>query len=382
MNKEKRNIVIAGGHLTPALAVIAKLKSNKKLQIYYFGRKYSLEGRQIPSEEFQIIPKSGVKFISLTTGRLQRKFTRYTLPSLLKIPLGFFQAFYYLIKIRPSLILSFGSYVSTPVVIAGWLQGIPIISHEQTIFPGLANKINAKFSFLISVSHKESLEVFPSSKTILTGNPVRQDVFKIVSTPFSREILLRVKKTRFPLIYITGGNQGARIINQAVRDSLTKLLKKYLVVHQTGSLDFQSSINFFDQLPEYLKERYFIKSFVYGEEIGWLFKNADLIISRSGANTCWEIGALGKPAILIPIPFSSGNEQLKNAQKLANFGLAEIIEQRNLSSERLLLTIEAIFDRIEQYKQVGIKTRKFYPRTGSQKLIRKINEILDQGKQS
>jgi UDP-N-acetylglucosamine--N-acetylmuramyl-(pentapeptide) pyrophosphoryl-undecaprenol N-acetylglucosamine transferase len=382
MNKGKKNLVITGGHLTPALAVIAKLKSNKKLQIYYFGRKYSFEGKQILSEEFQIVPKSGVKFISLTTGRLQRKFTRYTLPSLLKIPLGFFQAFYYLIKIKPSLILSFGSYVSVPVVITGWLLGIPIISHEQTIFPGLANKINAKFSSLISVSHKESLEAFPSSKTILTGNPVRQEVFKIVSTPFLREVRLQVKKTRFPLIYITGGNQGARIINQTVRDSLPQLLKKHLVVHQTGSLDFQSSINFFDQLPEHLKERYFIKSFVYGEEIGWLFKGADLIISRSGANTCWEIGALGKPAILIPIPFSSSNEQLKNAQRLANFGLAEIIEQKNLSSERLLSTIKVIFDRIKHYRQAGLKTRKFYPRTGLLKLIRKINEILDQGKGS
>lgn len=373
---KSQRIVITGGHLTPALSIIQKLKAQKKWEIYYFGRKYSFEGKKILSEEYKIVPKSEAKFVSLTTGRLQRKFTRYTLPSLVKIPWGIIQSLYFLFRLKPKIILSFGSYVSVPVVIAGWLLRIPIISHEQTISPGLANKINARFSKIVSVSYSESVNEFPSKKVVLTGNPILPDIIKFSSTPLTREIALQIKKTGLPLIYVTGGNQGSAIINETVREILSRLLNKFIIIHQTGNLDFQVSLTFFEQLPEKLKERYFLSSYIGKEDIGWVFKFADLVISRSGANVCWDLGTLGKPAILIPIPFSSGNEQYKNARRLADLGLVEIIEQKELTPNKLFLLIEEVFTNLDQYRKVGRETRKEYPRNGALKLIKIIDEIL------
>lgn len=140
-----KKIVITGGHLTPALAVMEKLRE-QGWQIVFFGRQHALEGDSSVSVEYQTITKLGISFISLTAGRLQRSFTRYTVFSFLKIPIGFIQSFYYLIKFKPTVILSFGGYVALPVALAGWMLKIPIVTHEQSVVPGLANKIIFKFA--------------------------------------------------------------------------------------------------------------------------------------------------------------------------------------------------------------------------------------------
>lgn len=379
-NKTLKKIVITGGHLTPALAVIEQLKSKGGWKIYYFGRKYSFEGEKIISQEMKIINQIGIEFVPVVAGRLQRRLTIHTLPSLLKVPLGLFQCLYLVFKIKPDVILSFGSYVSTPAVVAGWAYGIPVVSHEQTFSSGLANKINSFFSTLVAVSFKETLNNFPANKTIITGNPLRKDIFVVKNNDFTREVGLRKRKTGFPIIYITGGNQGASIINQTVAEILPELLKKYIIIHQTGSLNYQSLLALAEGLPESLKERYFVKNFVSAEEIGWVFHNSALVISRAGANISYELGCLGKPAILIPLPFAQKDEQLKNAQRLQKLGLAEVIQQKDLDSQDLFDLIGKVIKGLNKFQKNGLNSQRIYLRTGAYNLTRKIYELLAQKK--
>lgn len=371
-----KKIIITGGHLTPALATIEELKKRQDWNIYYIGRKYFFEGKKVLSEESKIIPKIGINFIPLTTGRLQRKFTFYTIPSLLKIPFGFCQALYYLKKIRPKVILSFGGYISTPVVIAGWLLGVPVVSHEQTMSPGLANRINSRFSKSIAVSFKESLKNFPSSKVVFTGNPIRKEIFEVKQGTIAKALDPVMKKKKLPLIYITGGGQGSLAINKVVTESLPELLKLALVVHQTGALEYEKTLNFSLSFPSELRERYLVKDFISPEDIGWVLNRADLVVSRAGANIVWELGVLGKPAILIPLPIAGGQEQLLNAKVLEKIGLAEVILQKEFTSEKLLEFLKKMLTNLKRYKVERRILNEYFPVNGTEKLIDVVYEAL------
>lgn len=325
--------------MTPALAVMDVLKS-RSWKIYYIGRKHALEGDPAISQEYIQVKKLGYQFYNLTTGRLQRKFTRYTLTSLLKIPTGFIQAFYYVMEIRPQVILSFGGYVALPLCIWAWILGIPVVTHEQTLNLGLANRIIAKFATKICISWKQNQNNFPAGKVEFTGNPLRKDIFEIRSS-------LSIPNDK-PIVYITGGNLGAHYINVSVCQVLEKLLKKYVLIHQCGNSkvynDFVKLEEKKELLPGELQNRYFLLDYVNQDLIGWIYKNADMLVARPGANTLSEIIALKKPAIFIPLPGSGSGEQETNAKFLENRNAAKIIFQKDKPvGDELLIEIDKLF---------------------------------------
>jgi UDP-N-acetylglucosamine--N-acetylmuramyl-(pentapeptide) pyrophosphoryl-undecaprenol N-acetylglucosamine transferase len=366
-----RKIVITGGHLTPALAVIHELKKQGDWDIYYFGRKYSLEGEKVLSVESTTVPQLGIKFIPIIAGRLQRHFTRYTLFSLLRVPVGFIQTMIYLIRIKPQVVCSFGGYISVPTVIAAWILRVPILTHEQTIVFGLSSKINAFFANKIAISFPDSLKYFPPEKILITGNPMREEALYVKKMPnFSLG-----KTSNYPIIYITGGSQGSQTINQAVFQILPELLQKYYVIHQSGDLDYphlKERTSLIDQ--KYLKN-YFLTPYVGSESIGWILKNADLIVSRAGANTVSEIAALGKPVIFIPIPWTYQDEQTKNAQMLEKIGLAEIITQKDLSGASLGNMIEKMMTDLNQYKRHSNQAKKLVKLDAAIKISLALNDL-------
>jgi UDP-N-acetylglucosamine--N-acetylmuramyl-(pentapeptide) pyrophosphoryl-undecaprenol N-acetylglucosamine transferase len=366
-----RKIVITGGHLTPALAVIHELKKQGNWDIYYFGRKYSLEGEKVLSVESTLIPQLEVNFIPIIAGRLQRQFTRYTIFSLIKVPVGFFQTLFYLLKIKPDIICSFGGYVSVPAVISGWLLRIPILTHEQTIVFGLSSKINSFFANKIAISFPESLKFFPPQKVLVTGNPIREEALYVKKMPnFSIG-----KSSNYPIIYITGGNQGSRTINDAVFQILPELLKKYYIIHQSGDLDYEHLKSKTSLIDPKLLKNYFLTPYVGPENIGWILKNADLIISRAGANTVSEIAALGKPVIFIPIPWTYQDEQTKNALMLHKIGLAEIILQKDLSGASLGNMIEKMMIDLNQYKRHSNQAKKLVKLDAALKIALALNDL-------
>lgn len=355
-------IIFTGTHFTPALAVIEEIKKKEPWEIYYLGRKYTLEGEKIPSPESQILPKMGVKFIPIPAGRLQRRFTRWTIPSLLRVPFGFFKALKVILEIKPKVIVSFGGYVGVPVVIAGFLRRVPILIHEQTATVGLANKISARFAQKIAISFPESKTFFPEGKVVFTGNPLRPEIFKSGKPLFP---LNEKKKT----IYITGGSQGASIINETIEKCLSDLVIQYNVVHQCGAKDYP-------HFKEKKAKDYFPIDYVDNNSIGWVFEKADLVVSRGGANTILELASLGKPAIIIPIPWATHNEQLKNAEFLVKNGVAEILPQEKLNPQNLKNLIEKMIANLSSYQKAGEKLKKTIPRDGAQKIVAEIYKLL------
>jgi UDP-N-acetylglucosamine--N-acetylmuramyl-(pentapeptide) pyrophosphoryl-undecaprenol N-acetylglucosamine transferase len=335
MNNKK--IFITGGHLTPALAVIDELHKNN-WQVYYAGRKKAMEGDAALSSEWSVINKQKIKFLNTITGRWQRHLTRYTFWSLIKVPVGFIQAIYYLIKYQPDIILSFGGYVAVPFALAGKIFRIPVITHEQTFAPGLANKIIAKFADKICVSWEETKKYFPKDKTVVTGLPIRKSIFVI-----NKKIEILSSK---PIIFVTGGNLGAHAINVVIQRNLIKLLEKYILIHQCGKSsayhDYEKLIKARENLTSEYKNNYFIFSYIEDDLIGFVLNKAEVIIGRSGANITAEILALKKPAILIPLPWSGEGEQQYNAEFLRKSQAAVVIQQNELSDTLLLKTIEQV----------------------------------------
>ncbi len=319
--------------MTPALALIEEIKKNQEdWEIHYFGRKYALEKQKTFSYEYQLFSKNKeVVFHRLITGKLKRKFRLETIISLFKIPFGFLQSFYYLIKIRPQRVVSFGGFLSVPVVFNSWLLGIPSYTHEQTSTLGLANKINSFFVKRVAVSFPQVKKLVPKNKGVLTGNLIAESVYKSVPSEESR-LYKTVASADRPILFITGGKTGSRIINQTIEKALPQLKDNFFIIHQIG-LDKQ-------QTPK-RENRYWAIRFIDNKYFGWTIKNSDLVISRSGANIIFYLASFKQPAILIPIPWASQNEQYNNADFLRDTGLAKILKQSDLTADSLVELIKS-----------------------------------------
>lgn len=340
-------VLITGTHFTPAYATIEELKKYKEAEVIYVGRETTLEGDPTQSWESKILPKLGVKFIPITTGRLQRSFTPYTIPSLFKIPLGFLQALYIILSQHPGVILSFGGYVAVPVVLVGWLFSIPIIIHEQTLVSGLSNRISAVFADKIAISFTETKRFFNREKTVLTGNSIRRDILDIDTKGVKRTHPKGVQ------ILIMGGNQGSHVINLAVEECLYGLIKLAKVIHITGDNKFRD----FERLKKLQNENYKVAKWI-DEEYGIILQNADLVISRAGINTLMELAYLGKPALVIPIPYLYQDEQMKNAKYFEALKLVKILPQSKLSGKSLLENIKRMLNDLNHLKQMAQKAKK------------------------
>lgn len=363
-------ILICGTHFTPAQAVIEKLRTRDWVKMVYLGRAYTREGDKTPSVESQILPGLGVKFIPIIAGRLQRFISFYTLISLLKVPVGFVQAFYYVAKERPNVVLSFGGYLSVPVVISAWLLNIPVIIHEQTLVTALANKISSFFANKIAVSYQQKYN-FPAEKVVLTGNPMRQDLMddQINSSNEIKELFATADKAKLPIVYISGGNQGSHVINEAVNQVLPELLKKAVVIHSTGDSKFQDYERLIARKTELdHPERYLVYKWV-SADLKAILNRADLAVGRSGANTLMELALFGLPALLIPIPYLNQNEQMVNAKYYQKLGLATILTQAQLSGNSLLKEIVELLSRRSEIKESALAARSVVIPTAADRIV-------------
>ena len=329
-------IVIVGGHLSPALAVMEKLKND---EVFYVGRKHVFEGDSSLSLEYQEIEKLKIPFFAINAARLQRRFTKHTLPSLLKFPLGVLQSLKILNRIKPDVVLGFGGYLFLPVAMAAYTLKIPVVIHEQTLEAGFTNKLVSKLAKRICISWKSSEKFFQKSKTVFTGNPLREEFIKVKNA--------RREKNSIPLIYIVGGSAGSHVINILVEQTLDRLLKQYVIIHQTGGSEVYRD---FARLESKKSEKYECKKFLRPQETARVMQQADLVVCRAGINTVTELIYLNKPAFLIPLATGQRNEQLKNAIYLKKLGLGEFAAEDSLTSDLFISTISSMLENIEEYK--------------------------------
>ncbi len=365
---KKPKLLLTGGHAgSTAYALITELKRQKKnWELFWIGPSTSLEGKNLKPLEHSIFPEMNVKSYVLKSGRIQRRFTRWTIPSILKIPIGFLEALYLVLKIMPDVVLSFGGYTAFPVVFWAWVMRKPIIIHEQTAAAGRANIFSAFFSSKIALSRTTSEKYFPKSKVIISGNPVEKNILKIGP-----------KKSwgNPPTILITGGHTGSVVINDVILKILRRLLLDYVVIHQCGDLEYDKFIKIKDSLTLKEKKRYFVYGTISPLDWPETLEKADLIVSRGGANTVSQIMIIKRPAILIPIPFAYLNEQMENSVYARDFGIAEIIDQKELSPEVLLSEINKLSKSTRKMID-KVKEKKSPDESASSKLIALIENFI------
>lgn len=365
-------VVITGSHFSPALSVIVRLMRSS--EVLLIGRKHVFEADASLSFDYRVCRDIGIPFKTIRTGRLQRKITQYTLPSLFKFPIGVIDSIRILRMYKPDVVVSFGGYISVPVAIGATMLGIPVVIHEQVQRAGLANRVMSRFATKICISFQSSQEFFPKEKTILTGLPLRDEIFKV-----DRQI--GVPK-EYPILYVAGGSSGSHFINEKVGEILGRLLKRFIIIHQTGDSevydDFAKLEKIRDGLLPQEKERYIIRKFIVPSEIGWVYKKASVVLSRAGINTVCELLALFKPSLLIPLPYGQKGEQLDNAKLLKNLGIGTYLLQKDVTSSLLSEEIENLYTHRKKYSGDRKKISKIVFADATQKICDVIQLVYEE----
>ncbi|MEE3393040.1 MAG: undecaprenyldiphospho-muramoylpentapeptide beta-N-acetylglucosaminyltransferase [Lachnospiraceae bacterium] len=327
-----KKIVLTGGgtagHVTPNIALIPELKK-QGYEIHYIGSKNGIEKK--------LITELGIPYYEISTGKLRRYFDVKNFTDPFRVIAGFSQAKKILKELNPSVIFSKGGFVSVPVVLAAKKLKIPAVIHESDMTPGLANKICIPSAARVCTNFPETVKLIPDNKAVLTGTPIRQELFtgsKINGLQFAG---LTGNK---PVIMVIGGSLGAQNVNNAVREALPELLKRFDVIHLCGK----------GKVDETVKEDGYVQFEFIKDELKDLFAAADVVISRAGANAICELLALRKPALLIPLSANaSRGDQILNANSFRMQGYADVLEEEDIKDNVLAERINALYDDRDKY---------------------------------
>jgi UDP-N-acetylglucosamine--N-acetylmuramyl-(pentapeptide) pyrophosphoryl-undecaprenol N-acetylglucosamine transferase len=377
MFKDKsKKILITGGHPAPAIAVIDYiLKNESNIEIIFVGKKFNNSFEKSLSFEFQEISNRNILFEKIETGRSGHFMSLNGLLQFYLFIIAIYQAYKILKNHKPNAILTFGGYIGLPVIFLAKLFNIPIVIHEQTAIAGTANRLMAFFAKKVCISFPESRKYFVNKNIVITGNPIRDNIFDTNDCRIDLP-----SDNSFPVIYVTGGSLGSHAINNLIEPILPEVLEFANVIHQTGNVlefaDFDRLQTLKNSLPDELKKRYYLFKHIATENIGCVYNKSDLIISRSGANTFFEILALKKPSIFIPLPYSAHGEQLKHAKIMADAGTAHICLQSD-SPKTLLKLIHDSLKTLKFQQEAFKNLRVEYIKNASEKIINEFFSVLN-----
>jgi UDP-N-acetylglucosamine--N-acetylmuramyl-(pentapeptide) pyrophosphoryl-undecaprenol N-acetylglucosamine transferase len=381
---EQLRIIVTGGgtsgHISPALATISALRAaaaaqNQNIEFLYIGGKRGLER--------EIVSAQNIPFVGIETGKLRRYFSVENFIDQLRLPVGFFQSLRAIRKFHPHVLFSTGGYVAVPPVLAAKVLRVPILIHEQTVQIGLANRITSRFADKIALSFdsaRSELSQALQARSVVTGNPIRPAIFggdknqAIELCSFSHE------DDGLRTVYVTGGSQGARILNRAVEEILPELLQTCRVIHQCGrqpageEQDLDRLQKAREELSPELQRRYFVTRFL-GDEINHVFALADLVVGRAGAGTVAELCALGKPAIYVPLVPTGGDEQTRNAKMCEERDAARIIKQSELNGQTLLDAVKVLLLSTQTLEQMSSAAQTLAKPDAAQELAAIVMEL-------
>lgn len=357
-----------GGHLFPLLAVARKIKEKQpEAEFLFLGPAGKMEK--------ELMAKENIPLKAITCGKMRRYFSFSNVIDFFKVPIGILQSLWQLLLYMPDAIFSKGGYASLPIVLAGWLYRIPIMIHESDSIPGMANSFLSKFSDSVAVSYPEAEKYFPPSQVVLTGNPLQEDIAKGDAQKAREKFSLTEGKK---VILVLGGSQGAQIINAKILEILPELLKEYQVIHQTGELHIKDAHRRSGELGiKAGHDDYYPIASYANEDLKDILKVADLVISRSGANSLSEIAANGKPAIFIPILDSANDHQRMNAYSLARVGACLVLEENNLGKNILLRNIHDLMEDQELRQKLSQAVKAFYHADAAERIAEGIFKIIE-----
>jgi len=356
-----------GGHIMPILAVVKSIKKITKREVEFL-----LVGL-VDQDSKTILENEGIRVKNIACGKFRRYFSIKNFTDLFKIPVGLIQAFWHVYIFMPDVTFSKGGYASIPGSFASWFFRIPILSHESDTVPGLSNKFIGKLSKIVAVAFQKPFEYFSKKKTVLLGNPIRQEIFLGSAEKCRGEFSIALDRT---IIFVIGGSQGAVEINKAVLGILSQLVEKADVIHQCGRKDFENVKQRAAEIlgQDFEKKGYHPRDFI-SNELSDIFAGADLVITRAGANVLSEIAVSGKPSIIIPLLSSAGDHQKENAFEFTKAGASIVIEHSNLTSGLFLAEINKILDSSDLAKAMGDNAKKLAHPDASDKIAELILKL-------
>ncbi len=328
-----------GGHVYPALAVVDRFLSSKPAgtslptlkptDILWVGSKDGLEK--------ELVEHTRLKFVELAAGGIRGKKATETVYNSAQIAASVRKAGAILSGFKPDVILATGGYACVATTLAARIQRIPVVIYLPDIVPGIAIRLLSRFAKKVAVTSEESYQHLRRDKVVVTGYPVRSEIYTLDRTRAREALKLKPEEKT---VVVFGGSRGARSINQALVAGLQELLPKCQILHVTGRLDAEWVADAAQSLPEELKANYHHFDFLH--EMPQALVSADLAVARSGAATMGEFPAAGLPAVLIPYPYS-GQHQEPNARYMARNGAAEVLADAQLS-QKLVPTILRLID--------------------------------------
>lgn len=329
----KRIILTGGGtagHVNPNIALIPELQK-AGYEVFYIG---SYEGI-----EKKMIERLGITYIGISSGKLRRYFSLKNFTDPVRVLKGFSEAKKAIEEIKPSVVFSKGGFVTVPVVYAAKKLKVPVIIHESDMTPGLAIKLSQSKANLICTNFPETLLHLPKDKAVLTGIPIREELFKGKREAGLSFLGFDGKK---PVLLVMGGSLGSANINLAIRGILDRLTEVFDVVHLCGK----------GKIDENLLEKKGYVQFEYlDKELRDIFSAADLSISRAGANAIFELLAMRLPHLLIPLSKrASRGDQILNARSFEKQGFSLVLLEEELSEEALLTKIKELYEEREAYR--------------------------------
>ncbi len=344
-----------GGHVYPGIAIGKEIKSrHPQAELLFVGTERGLEAR--------IVPREGFELRTITVAGLKGVGIQQRLRGLLSIPRGLWESRRIIREFRPDVVVGVGGYSSGPPVLLAALTGTPTLLQEQNAQPGMTNRLLARFSSRVATAFEECTSFF-GEKAVLTGNPVRGD-FKTI----------RPKRGSGPFVLlIFGGSQGARAINDAMLEALSRLQPIFpgiFFIHQTGPKDFERVSTSYRTLEAPSDVRPFF------DDMPEQFAKADLLLCRSGAATLAEITVAGKAAILIPFPAATDNHQQRNAEALVNAHAAEMILQRDLTGEKLAGRIKYFASHRDELHQMEKHSLRLGRPNSTERIVDLLEELV------
>lgn len=349
-----------GGHIYPALAIIHKIKEKEpNSKFLYIGTTDRMEAKIIPEQK---IPYCGIEMKGIDRKHIFKNF------KVLKMYMNAIKtAQKEIAKFQPDIVIGVGGYISAPVVYAAKKMGYKTMIHEQNSISGVSNKFLSHYVDKILVSFKETMNDYPKHKVVYTGNPRSEEIIEIPPIRKEELGLSRNKK----LIIIVMGSLGSTTMTEKLKEIVPSFKNKsYEVLLITGK-DYYAAY-------QDVKVPKNVKLMPFCQDLIRIMKQADIMVTRSGASTIAEITAIGLPSIMVPSPYVTHNHQMKNALALEKEGACKIIPEDRFEKDTLIPAIDELLNDDKQLQTMKIALEQRSVKNSATRIYEEAKKLVEE----
>jgi len=362
MKKDLRVILSGGGtggHIYPAIAIAHEIKVRyPEAEILFVGASDRME--------MEKVPQAGYKIEGLWISGIQRKLTMSNLMFPFKLLSSLAKSRRIIREFKPDVVIGTGGFASGPLLKVANSKGIPTLIQEQNSFPGITNKLLAKQADKICAAYEEVKRFFPAEKTVITGNPVRQDLLKIDENREKALAHFGLEKDK-KVVLVLGGSLGARRINQLGEANLERFKEENIqLIWQTGKLYFEEYKKYNSGL---------VQTHLFLNEMNLAYGAADVIISRAGAGTVSELSIVGKPVLFVPSPNVAEDHQAKNAMAVVKKNAAMMLKENELD-EKFETEFFALMASEEKQEELGENIKKLALPNATARIVDEVEKLI------